>query len=234
MADFRGQFFSFEKREPEPLPERIRLKDKTTRYAHSVTIEELNSIGYEGPVTVPSYTTDQYLVWDPASLTYSVADGIDPAKGRYVESQENCKARALLSTRINNSISSSNEDGLYTDKYINEYSVYKGKLLDLYFKKDCCELTCEDIPSPPRSSRAFVSEQNKYLNSLASGVIGIYKSQYEGMGVIPNIHPELVEFLPLPYSDWVKGSGLLDVEVVVSHPDGFEVVKPTFGRHCFS
>ena len=65
MADFRGQFFSFKKQEPEPLPERIRLKDKTTRYAYSVTIEELNSIGYEGPV-VPSFTTDQYLVWDPS------------------------------------------------------------------------------------------------------------------------------------------------------------------------
>jgi len=234
MTDFRGQFFSYQRQEPEILPERIRLKDKTTRYAYSVTIEELNSVGYEGPVTVPSYGTDQYLVWDPESLTYSVFDGVDPIKGRHVCSPENSKARALLTSRITNSISSSNEDGLYTDKFIKEHSVYKGKLLDLYFKTNCCELTCEDIPSPPTPSRAFKSEQNKYLNTLASGQIGIYKTQYEGFGVIPDIHPDLADFLPLPYPDWVKGSGLLDVEVILSSPNGPEIVKPSFGRHCFS
>lgn len=68
MADFRGQFFSYKKQEPEVLPERLRLNDKTTRYAYSVTIEELNSIGYEGPITVPSFGTDQYLVWDAETL----------------------------------------------------------------------------------------------------------------------------------------------------------------------
>ena len=83
-----GQFFSFKKQEPEPLPERIRLKDKTTRYAYSVTIEELNSIGYGRTGNSTLFTTDQYLVWDPESLTYTVADGIDPVHGRFVESQE--------------------------------------------------------------------------------------------------------------------------------------------------
>ena len=96
---------------------------------------------------------------------------------------------------------------MYTEKYINEYSVYKGKLLDLYFKRIVANSLVK-IFHHLQIFKSFVSEQNKYLNSLASGVIGEYKSQYEGMGVIPNIHSELVEFLPLPYSDWVKGSGL--------------------------
>lgn len=234
MADFRGQFFSYKKQEPEVLPERIRLNDRTTRYAYSVTIEELNSIGYEGPITVPSFGTDQYLVWSPETLTYSVADGIDPVKGRHVECHENAKARALLNSRINNSISSSNEDGIYTDTYIKEYSVYKGKLLDLYFKRDCCELTCEDIPSPPKSPRALQAEYDRYLHTLASGAIQTYKEQYEGFGVIPDIHPELVDFLPLPEPDWVRGSGLLDVEVVLSNASGQLLTKPHFGRNCFS
>jgi len=234
MADYRGQFFSYSGSEPAYLPERMRLPSGQTRYSYSVTRTELLSMGYTGPHEKPYCPDDSHVVWDSESLSYTVVAGTDPTRGRFVEHQENCKARALLNTRITDSISSSNEDGLYTDKYITEYGVYKGKLLDLYFKKDCCELTCEDIPSPPRSARAFVSEQNRHLNILASGVIGIYKSQYEGMGVIPDIHPELVDFLPLPYPDWVKGSGLLDVEVLVSNPEGTEVVKPTFGRHCFS
>lgn len=234
MANFQGQFFSYKKQEPEILPERIRLNDRTTRYAYSVTIEELNSIGYEGPVAIPAYSTDQHLVWDAESLTYSVADGIDPVKGRHVNCRENAKARALLNSRIINSISFSDEDNVYADSYIKEYSVYKGKLLDLYFKRDCSKLTCADIPEPPLSTITLRSEQNKYLNQLASGEIQTYKEQYEGFGVIPNIHPDLVEFLPLPGHDWVRGSGLLDVEVVLSNASGQLLTKPHFGRHCFS
>jgi hypothetical protein len=81
---------------------------------------------------------------------------------------------------------------------------------------------------------ALQSERNKYLNQLASGAIQTYKEEYEGFGVITNLHPDLVDFLPLPGSDWVQGSGLLDVEVVLSNASGQLLTKPHFGRNCFS
>lgn len=234
MSDFRGKFFSLNKTAPEILPDRIRLHDNTTRYAYSITIEELNSIGYEGPIFVPTLHTDQHLVWHPETLSYTVEEGPDPQHGRYVCPAENSEAVALLNSRIQNSTSSFDESGEFTDEYKKEYGVYKGKLLDLYFKQDQCCLTVDQIPSPPLVPRSLAVVDYQYRSQLASGLIENYKQLYESFGVIPDIHPDLVDWLPLPGSDWVQGSGLLDVEVLVCGPSGCLLTKPSFGRHCFS
>lgn len=232
--DYSQSLFSHMGWEPDYLPERMRLPSGQTRYSYSVTRIELLSMGYTGPYEKPDCPDGHHVVWDSEALSYSVQPGVGLATSSQVDACENAKAISLLNSRIVNSISSSNEDGIYTEEFIKEHSVYKGNLLDLYFKTDHSYLCCDDIPSPPKPTMALVTEKNKYLNQLASGAIDGYKQQYESFGVIPDIHPDLVDFLPLPGSDWTRGSGLLDVEGVLSTASGDLVVKPHFGRNCFS
>ena len=57
--------YSFRQQRPAPLPNRIRLSNGFTRYAHQPpTAEEILDAGYEGPYTEPAYdAATEQLLW---------------------------------------------------------------------------------------------------------------------------------------------------------------------------
>ena len=59
MADFSNELFSFNGESPDFLPVRIRLPNGQTRYTQSVTLEELNSCGFTGPISIPEHTVEE-------------------------------------------------------------------------------------------------------------------------------------------------------------------------------
>jgi|GEM_PF-3802896 len=147
MPDFSTKLFSIESQEPTLLPTRFRLCNNLTRYSYDVTLEELNTLGYIGPIELPEHADNEHLEWDSCGCCYIVVSGV--CLNKKVCPKENKKARDILSDRI---LEVKTTDTLLlhmTDEYINEYSIYKGKLLDLICKRELDSITCQDIPSIP-------------------------------------------------------------------------------------
>ena len=66
--------YSYKNKEPTPLPFRIRLDDGSTRTSlDELSLEELNSIGFNGPITKPEFEEEtQRLDWNGTS--YDIVD----------------------------------------------------------------------------------------------------------------------------------------------------------------
>jgi hypothetical protein len=224
MPDFSNSFFSYKGRVPTKLPERLRLENKFTRYANDILLEELESLGYLGPIELPEYGDNQHLEWNSSTVSYVVTSGTCSESKPCAE--ESAKARGILVDRITEAYDTAETEHVYSDEFNLGYNIYKGKLLDLYAKTNLNNLRCCDIPPLPMVPRETLEAQKVRLGVLASGVIDTYKEQYEKYGIIYNIDPALVNYLPLPYTDWVRGSGML------TNPsfDGFI----PFGRNVFS
>ena len=66
--------YSFQNREPAPLPERIRLEDGMT-VRPPLSAEVLGELGYSGPIGVPSFDAEtQVRVWDTNDMVYRVQE----------------------------------------------------------------------------------------------------------------------------------------------------------------
>lgn len=66
--------YSFQNREPAPLPERIRLEDGMT-VRPPLSAEVMGELGYAGPIAVPSFDAEtQVRVWDTNDMVYRVFD----------------------------------------------------------------------------------------------------------------------------------------------------------------
>ena len=66
--------YSYQNREPAPLPERIRLPDGMT-VRPPLSAEQLGELGYTGPFTFPSFNSaTQIVTWDVNDMTYRVLD----------------------------------------------------------------------------------------------------------------------------------------------------------------
>lgn len=66
--------YSYQSQEPQPLPNRIRLADGSTRTSvYTLSQVELNELGFSGPYTQPAYNTaTEKLVWSPQDLQYQI------------------------------------------------------------------------------------------------------------------------------------------------------------------
>lgn len=66
--------YSYQAQEPQPLPSRIRLADGSTRTSLSTLSQaQLESLGFTGPYTPPSYNAaTQKVVWNSQSLQYNI------------------------------------------------------------------------------------------------------------------------------------------------------------------
>jgi hypothetical protein len=75
MADLTA-LYSFQGQEPQPLPEKIRFSDGSTRTdASTFTDEELTSAGFTGPYSRPEYNPEyQRLHWDSEKLSFVIED----------------------------------------------------------------------------------------------------------------------------------------------------------------
>lgn len=66
--------YSYQNREPAPLPERIRMPDGMT-VRPPLSAEQLGELGYAGPISVPSYDpATQVRQWDTNDMEYRVFD----------------------------------------------------------------------------------------------------------------------------------------------------------------
>lgn len=66
--------YSYQNREPAPLPDRIRLPDGMT-VRPPLSAEQLGELGYAGPISVPSYDpATQVRQWDTNDMVYRVLD----------------------------------------------------------------------------------------------------------------------------------------------------------------
>ena len=66
--------YSYQNREPAPLPERIRMPDGMT-VRPPLSAEQLGELGYAGPISVPSYDpATQVRQWDTNDMVYRVFD----------------------------------------------------------------------------------------------------------------------------------------------------------------
>ena len=66
--------YSYQNREPAPLPERIRMPDGMT-VRPPLSAEQLGELGYAGPFTFPSFdSSTQIVTWDVNDMTYRVLD----------------------------------------------------------------------------------------------------------------------------------------------------------------
>ena len=66
--------YSYQNREPAPLPERIRLPDGMT-VRPPLSAEQLGELGYAGPFSYPSFDSEtQIVTWDVNDMTYRVLD----------------------------------------------------------------------------------------------------------------------------------------------------------------
>ena len=66
--------YSYQNREPAPLPERIRLPGGMT-LRPPLSAEQLGDLGYAGPFTFPSFNSaTQIVTWDVNDMTYRVLD----------------------------------------------------------------------------------------------------------------------------------------------------------------
>jgi hypothetical protein len=66
--------YSYQNREPAPLPERIRMPDGMT-VRPPLSAEQLGELGYAGPFTFPSFDpATQIVTWDVNDMTYRVLD----------------------------------------------------------------------------------------------------------------------------------------------------------------
>ena len=66
--------YSYQNREPAPLPERIRLSDGMT-VRPPLSAQQLGELGYAGPIDVPSYDPEtQIRQWDINDMVYRVYD----------------------------------------------------------------------------------------------------------------------------------------------------------------
>ena len=202
MPDFSTELFSIENQEPTLLPTRFRLCNNLTRYSYDVTLEELNTLGYIGPIELPEHADNEHLEWDLCGCCYTVVSGV--CLNKKVCPKENKKARDILSDRI---LEVKTTDMLLlhmTDDYIKEYSIYKGKLLDLICKRDLDSITCQDIPLIPLIYGGVKKECEAKEKKQREGIIAEYKKQYERYGfILDNLLDDSLMYEP--HSDWIPG-----------------------------
>ncbi len=66
--------YSYQNREPAPLPERIRMPEGMT-VRPPLSAWQLGVLGYAGPFTFPSFdSATQIVTWDVNDMTYRVLD----------------------------------------------------------------------------------------------------------------------------------------------------------------
>lgn len=68
--------YSFKGQEPQPLPERIRLSNGSTKTdISSFTEEDLVDAGFSGPYAIPSFDQEyQRIFWDSETLSFVIED----------------------------------------------------------------------------------------------------------------------------------------------------------------
>jgi len=174
LADFSNELFSLNGAIPDFLPARVRLSNGQTRYTTAITLEELNSCGYIGPINLPEHTSEERLVWSEDNLRFEVVTctdlTCDQAHHDYVIRQS---LRTILSNR-----DLSQREGL-TDSGQAKLDSYYGNVLFLLSSPEC--LTHSDLPVLSLDVFDYVGSKGAYQGTYADWVDYI-RYEYEVNG----------------------------------------------------
>jgi hypothetical protein len=131
--------YSCNGREPEKLPDRIRLSDGSTRTDSSTfTKEELDSVGITGPYTKPEVEEYQNIIWDSENLKYVIIDTPDEYLYGLIRNQRNERLKECDWTQF--------PDTSLTENEVSEWKIYRQKLRD--FPNIVVDPKTNNIPWP--------------------------------------------------------------------------------------
>lgn len=142
MTDYSDKYFSLNGAFPDFLPGRIRLVDGSTRTPKSITLEQLNDLGYQGPIESPDYDKNtQNLVWDSENVRFHAVN-----KTKTLDNFTASNEDRITRKNIKNIIKTLLEIDLteYTALYKQEQDAYIVKLNKLLDSKQL--LTPSDLP----------------------------------------------------------------------------------------
>ena len=204
--DWSEFLFSAQGAYPNILPVRFRITDNLSRYSNDVTLDDIHSAGYIGPIEVPIIKeTEETLLWDSVAYCYRVIPLIDKKIQTHKNQVIDLKSQAanLLATKnnINNFVS------VYS--YINTYnsnsrSVFYSKLQEIidttYF--------FDDLPKLPLLQLMNQQNETELLNeydTLLANKISSWKDTYEQYGVDESTLFVCASGMFTIPDSWVKG-----------------------------
>lgn len=184
---------------PTYPPYRFRLSDGSIRYSYSCEIEELNLVGYQGPLFIPETKSDETVVWSPERLQYEVKP-IDFAELDRVNGDK------TIRLNIQHILEGKTEfikiKDIYLDSYVESMVRYYFDLEVLLQSKEL--LTFTDIPYFPSGPAVFEDLQIAYNRYYTHAVVEL-KKWYEKYGVIFTMPLEFRSFFRVD-STWTLGS----------------------------
>lgn len=195
MSDFSKSLFSYNGNEPAVLPSRLRLASGFTRYSVSITLEDLNSLGYTGPFVLPELEPNQVAVWNADTQSYDVEEQDIALKE---DENEDSRVRREIDYLLSTAVDTTDPD--LTEKARDAYLVYYGTLSSLKASKKL--LTYEDMPTLELNSITSQTEQDAALEVIYAQSIEEstpdWKHMYEVYGMegwhdIPEIEARFVK-----------------------------------------
>jgi hypothetical protein len=174
LADFSGELFSYQGESPDFLPSRLRLPDGQTRYVHSITLEEILSCGYKGPLVVPSCCDNESVYWCCETHAFLVKQKSISDTEASIDFHVREALKVILSNR-----NPSDRDTL-TQSGQAKYDFYYGVVLSLLNSTKL--LTQEDEPKLELEAVDYIGSKEKYIAD--NNWLEKMKYEYEVNGMI--------------------------------------------------
>lgn len=185
MSDYLNQLFTLNGEAPSFLPNRLRLPSGDTRYASSITLEEIEACGYEGPIEIPVFDESESIRWCSDTKQFLV-EKTDPA---FYDNQVDLTCRLELKQIL------ANRDPSLRSKLVQEaqikYDLYYAQVLNLVLSQDL--LTPDKIPSLSLSFFDYEEERAAYVKQQLSDkkLLELMQYNYEYLGVLPESNPQV-------------------------------------------
>ena len=192
--------FSYNNQVPTHLPSKLYLPDGSVRRSSYISIEELNSLGYKGPVSVPECCPTRKITWDCALGDYVVC----PKTDEDIAAANDKFIRAYLQQTLLTS------SGIYSDtdltpEGVKAYENFYGNIYYVLHSKNI--ITEADIPKLELPWNYSYSHMKGLYDTKVNSSFKFWKLTYELCGVDESkCFVETSGFFDIP-SDWVLGSG---------------------------
>jgi hypothetical protein len=212
MTDFRNTLFSFEGETPAFLPARLRLPCGLTRYSNSITLEELLSCGYIGPIEVPICKPDEFPQWDAEKRIFVVCK--KSPEELLIKTDQ--LFRLQLQELLNNCDPLERET--LTEEGQSKYDNYYGKIVNLLASDTY--ISEQDIPSLSLNFLDKKGEKEAYLNTIIDKNYMLkmqFHYEYYGVNSWEMERPDAVmkdfkdNFTPPP--TWTPSGSLSDAQI---------------------
>ena len=170
MSNYTGALFSHNGGNPDFLPYRLRLPSRETRYIDNISLSEIHSCGYTGPIEVPETTDGQCVVWSSETQQFTVEN---ISQSFYDENTNYiCRSQLkdLLAKRDSSLRSQLTQEGRV--KYDNYYS----QILDLLGSTEL--LTEDQLPVLSLDILDYEAELTAFVNQMVRSDKNLERMQY--------------------------------------------------------